>query len=333
MVDFAGWSMPLHYGSIAKEHVGVRTGIGLFDVSHMGELSILGRQAGEFLSYVTLNDPAKLRNGQGQYSMVPNDKGGLIDDIYLYKHDDEDYLMICNAANRAAVTHHLKYLGLSYDVRVVDVSDDWALLALQGPGSALLLGRLIRDDLAGLKKNRKMIARLNAATIDIARTGYTGEDGFEILCRPAAALTVWDELIAGGAQPCGLGARDTLRLEAGFPLFGHEFSASTNPLCSSYAWVAKDKDFYGRDALWGKTCERQLVGLLLNDKGIMREGYTIQKNGVEVGVVTSGTLSPFTKKAIGLGWVDVAHSAANTLLQIDIRGRKAAATVVKPPFH
>ena len=333
MVDFAGWSMPLHYSGIAKEHVSVRTGIGLFDVSHMGELSILGRQAGEFLSYVTLNDPAKLSKGRGQYSMLPNRTGGLIDDIYLYKHDDEDYLMICNAANRAAVTNHLKQLSFNYDVRVVDASDDWALLALQGPGSALLLGRLIRDDLAGLKKNRKMIARLNAHTIDIARTGYTGEDGFEILCRPADALAVWDELIAGGAQPCGLGARDTLRLEAGFPLFGHEFDATTNPLCSSYAWVVKDKDFYGRDALWGKSCARQLVGLLLNDKGIMREGYSIQNKGVEVGVVTSGTLSPFTKKAIGMGWVDVAHSPVGSALEIDIRGRKAAATVVKPPFY
>ena len=332
LVDFAEWDMPLQYAGIQQEHVAVRTDAGLFDVSHMGELSILGAGATDFLRFVTLNDPAKLKPGRGHYSMLPNDQGGLVDDIYLYMHDDEDYLMICNAANRQTVVRHLKRLSLEHDVRVVDTSDDWALLALQGPGSALILGRLIKDDLSGLKKNRKMVARLGELTVDVARTGYTGEDGFEILCRPADAEALWDALIKAGAQPCGLGARDTLRLEAGFPLFGHEFTAQTNPLCSAYAWVVKDKDFYGRSAMWGQACERQLIGFQLTDKGIPRAGHRIVKNNKTIGEVTSGTMSPFTKKSIGMGWVEREYAAPGTTFNVDIRGQERAATVVEPPF-
>ena len=246
MIDFASWKMPLNYPTgISQEHVAVRTNVGLFDVSHMGEISILGKDALAFLQFATLNEPARLTDGRGQYSMLPNQRGGLIDDIDVYRNDAEDYLMICNAANQKKVVRHLLKLSEGYDVSVVDASEDWALLALQGPGSPLCLARQVNDDIGELKKNRKMVSRLNGCVVDIARTGYTGEDGFEILCRPSDLGKVWDSLLESGATPCGLGARDTLRLEAGFPLFGNEFNDSTNPLCSYYAWVVKDKDFFG----------------------------------------------------------------------------------------
>ena len=333
MVDFAAWQMPLNYPTgISQEHVAVRTNVGLFDVSHMGEISILGVDALAFLQFATLNEPARLTNGRGQYSMVPNDKGGLVDDIYVYRNDAEDYLVICNAANREKVFRHLLKLSEGFDVSVVDASEDWALLALQGPGSPLCLARHVKDDIGELKKNRKMVSRLNGCVVDIARTGYTGEDGFEILCRPHDLVTVWDTLLESGAIPCGLGARDTLRLEAGFPLFGHEFNEATNPLCSYYAWVVKDKTFYGREAMWHPTCERQLVGLKLLGRGIARQGYKLMHDDKEVGIVTSGSISPFTRDSIALAWVDKDYADVSTRLSVVIRSDYVSATVSKPPF-
>ena len=326
--------MPLHYrDGIQQEHLAVRTDVGLFDVSHMGELRVSGPQSGAFLSYATLNDPTRLKPGRGHYSMLPNDRGGLIDDLYIYCDGAEEYLVVCNAANRAAVAAHLRRLAADYAADVLDETESWALLALQGPGSALLLGRLSQDDLLNLKKNRKAAARLGSISTDVARTGYTGEDGFEIFCRPGDAPTLWRELLELGAVPCGLGARDTLRLEAGFPLFGHEFGGDTNPLCSDYAWVVKDKPFYGRDALWNPACERRLVGLRLNERGVARQGYDLLVGDERVGRVTSGTISPLTREGIAMAWVNAAHAAPGTELHIEIRRRRVPATVVKPPFH
>ncbi len=333
MVDFAGWHMPLQYPSgISQEHLSVRTAVGLFDVSHMAELTIIGEQALEFLSYTTLNDPAKLKVGQGQYSMLPNDTGGLIDDIYLYREDNDEFLMIANAANQDKVVRHLMQLAENYRVDVIDASDSWALLALQGPGSALLLGRLVKDDLSQLKKNRKMVARYGTGMIDIARTGYTGEDGFEILVRPDMAVTLWRALLTAGAKACGLAARDTLRLEAGFPLYGHELTEETNPLCTDYAWVVKDKNFFGREAMWHAECPKRLVGLKLLQRGIARQGHKLFAAGKELGEVSSGTISPFTRDSIALAWIDAAYSQVGQELQIEVRGERLAATVSKTPF-
>jgi aminomethyltransferase len=334
MVPFAGWEMPINYsGGITQEHIAVRTNVGLFDVSHMGEIRVRGSEATTFLSYATLNEPAKLKSGRGQYSMLPNNYGGLIDDLYIYCDAENDFLVVCNASNRPDVVKHLQALASTYDVEVYDESDNWALLALQGPGSSLLLSHHLSDELLEQKKNSKIVTRLQGCLVDIARTGYTGEDGFEIFCRPDDAKKLWPLFLSEGAEPCGLGARDTLRLEAGFPLFGHEFTDKTNPLCSDYAWVVKDKPFYGREAMWGKNCEQHLVGLKLTERGIPRQGYTLFKDNDAIGEVTSGTISPLTRESIALGWVKRAYATPGEAISVEIRGQKHAATIVKPPFY
>jgi len=334
MVEFAGWEMPLQYPTgINQEHLAVREACGLFDVSHMGKICVRGLQATEFLSYATLNDPAKLKVGAGQYSMLPNDRGGLIDDLYIYRQAEADYLVVCNAANSTAVWAHLQVLAAPYELELVDESMAWVLIAVQGPTSLLLLSRLVEGDLLAVKKNRTLPARLGEYPVTLARTGYTGEEGFEIFARPNDSVAIFKALIAAGAVPCGLGARDTLRLEAGFPLFGHEFAADTNPLCSDYAWVVKDKEFYGRAAMWDAPCRHWLVGLKLLQRGIARQGYHVTKGDRVVGWVTSGTISPLTRESIAMAWLEAPLSEQGTLLTVEVRGQQLPATVVKPPFY
>jgi len=334
MVDFAGYEMPLHYqGGINQEHLAVRHDVGLFDVSHMGEIRMLGPQATEFLRFATLNDPAKLRHGRGQYSMLPNDRGGLVDDLFVYRFGDEEYLVVSNAANTAAVLMQLKALAADYDVHVVDESDSWALLALQGPGAPLLLSRLVDEDVGAIKRNGTLSVRLSGVPVLLSRTGYTGEDGFEVFVHPNDAVALWALLVGEGAVPCGLGARDTLRLEAGFPLFGHELGPDTNPLCTPFGWVVKDKAFFGREAMWDRPCDRRLVGLRLLQRGIPRAGYRVLSGGEAVGEVTSGGLSPLTRDAIAFAWVNADLAAPGTELAVEIRGQSVAASVVEPPFY
>ncbi len=333
MVDFAGWAMPVHYPSgIQQEHIAVRSDVGIFDVSHMGEIRVLGEDATAFLRFATLNDPGRLKLGRGQYNMLPNDRGGLIDDLYVYREKDDEYLVVANAANVDAVLAQLRAVAEAYRCHVVDESATWALLALQGPGSALLLGRVIQDDLTQLRKNATLTTTLSGCPVRVSRTGYTGEDGFELFCHPNDAAIVWDVLTDAGALPCGLGARDTLRLEAGFPLYGHELDATTNPLCTEFDWVVKDKPFFGRDAMWGAACERRLVGLRMTDRGIPRQGYQVFREGVPIGNVTSGTLSPLTRESIAFAWIDASAADEGTEIAVEIRGQQVGATVVKPPF-
>ncbi len=335
MADFAGWQMPIRYKTgISEEHLSVRTGTGIFDVCHMGEITISGPQATEFLKYACLNDASKLKPGRAQYSMIANDSGGLIDDIFLYMNAEQDYLMIANASNAEAVLKHLNKLAMDFDVNIIDVSDSWALLALQGPGAAVLLARFVTTDLGKLKKNRKVVTRFGSKTIDLARTGYTGEDGFEILCRPDDVVEIWNKLTDAGAIPAGLAARDSLRLEAGFPLFGHEFTQNTNPRCSDdYNWVIKDKDFFGRDKIWDAKCDKKLIGLVLKERGVSRQGYKVIADKRQIGEVTSGTISPFTRKSLALAWVESKYAEPGTEVFVKIRDRDIAATVTKPPFY
>lgn len=334
MVDFAGYAMPLHYqGGINQEHLAVRQDVGLFDVSHMGEIRVLGPEATAFLSYATLNDPSRLRHGRGHYNMLPNDQGGLIDDLFVYREKDEEYMVVANAANAEAVYAHLKKLAEGREVHVVDESANWALLALQGPGAPLLMSRLIDEDLGDLRRNGTRDVVISGVPARLSRTGYTGEDGFEVFMHPNDAVTLWQLFLAEGAVPCGLGARDTLRLEAGFPLFGNELSATSNPLCTPFGWVVKDKEFYGREAMWDPPCERRLVGLKLLARGIPRQGYRVVLDGEEVGEVTSGVLSPLTRDAIAFAWVRADLAEPQQELAVEIRGQSVAAQVVELPFH
>jgi len=335
MVEFAGYEMPLHYqDGINHEHLTVRGGAGLFDVSHMAEIRVIGPQATEFLSYATLNEPGRLTIGRGQYNMLPNDAGGLIDDLYVYRQGENEYLVVANAGNREVVFDHLKALAESRDCHVVDESDHFALIALQGPSSSILLGRLLPEDVTELRRNSTMDTELTGVPVKASRTGYTGEDGFEIFCRPTDAEAVWDVLMSAGAVPCGLGARDTLRLEAGFPLYGHELTATSNPLCTPFAWVVKDKPFHGRERLWGAGCARRLVGLRMTERGIPRQGYKVtDQAGEPVGEITSGTLSPLTRDCIAFAWVDPELAEQGSQLAVEVRGRLIAAVVVKPPFY
>jgi len=328
MVEFAGWQLPVMYSSITKEHLAVRQGAGLFDVSHMGEFFVRGPQALEFLRWATLNDPAKLKVGRAQYSMLPNDRGGVVDDIYVYRVGEGEYLVVVNAANVAKDWNHLNELAKDFDVELENASASWALLALQGPRAEEVLQPLCDVELAGKRKNSTFTANVAGAPVRLARTGYTGEDGFEIFVAPEQAAAVWRALIDAGVVPAGLGARDTLRLEAGFPLYGHELTDETNPRCTPLSWVIKDKDYYGREAMEQGDCRQKLVGLLL-ERGIPRSGYKVLDGGEVVGEVTSGTQSPLLKKGIALGWVD---SSAGEELAVEVRGKPYPARIVPTPF-
>lgn len=343
MVDFAGWAMPVQYPTgVQQEHLAVRHDAGLFDVSHMGQVRVRGRDAAAFLSWATLNDPTRLRVGQGQYSMLANDRGGLIDDLYVYRDADDDFLVVANASNVAAVRAHLERLAAAgapggaaaFDVALRDESDDWALLAIQGPTAAVRLGRVVDADLTAVRKNRILDARLSGMPVRLARTGYTGEDGFEVFARPGDAPSVWTVLVEAGAVPCGLAARDTLRLEAGFPLYGHELGPDTDPRCTPFAWVVKDKPAYGLDAFAQGPCARRLVGLTLDGRPIPREGYKVlDADGAEIGRVTSGTLSPLTRRSIAMAWIDARHAADGTRVAVEVRGQPAPGMVTAPPFY
>lgn len=343
MVEFAGYSMPLHYkGGINQEHLAVRHDVGLFDVSHMGELRVLGEQATDFLSFATLNDPNKLRLGRGQYSMLPNDHGGIIDDIFVYREKEHEYLVVTNAANTSAAYDHLKTLARSYDVHVVDESASWALVALQGPGAPLLLGGLLKDDSSGVRRNATLDSEISGMPVKVSRTGYTGEDGFELYVDAARAVPLWRTLLEAGADhglvPAGLGARDSLRLEVGYALYGNDLDEEHTTLESGLGWVTKlDKgDFVGRAALAGQKeagVPRRLVGLRLTEKGFPRPGYHVLSHGEVVGRVTSGTVSPTLGYGIALAYVPLELTQEGTRLQIDARGRAVACVVQRPPFY
>lgn len=334
MVDFAGWEMPIQYRTgINGEHNAVRNTCGIFDVSHMGQIRVRGSGAVEFLQYAALNDAGRLKTGRAQYSMLPNDSGGLIDDIYVYRDGPDDFMIVSNAANHEAALAHLQMLAAARDdVGITDEIEDWALLAVQGPEAVALLSGLTGTDLEGSRKNSTVNGQIAGAEVRLTRTGYTGEDGFEVFSAPEQAVAVWEAITAAGAVPCGLGSRDTLRLEAGFPLFGNELDGTVNPLCTGMAWVVKDKDFYGRLAMMGADCERRLVGLELQERGIPRHGYRILQDGSQVGEVTSGTISPYSRKAIAFGWVDSELAQPGTSVAIEIRGQAVETLVVELPF-
>jgi aminomethyltransferase len=340
MVEFAGWEMPVQYAGVLEEHEAVRSRAGLFDVSHMGEVVFRGPKALEALSNSFTNDLGKVADGQAQYGCLCRETGGIVDDVVVYRRAADDLLVCVNAANRAKDFEWLSGHARGADVR--NESDDWAQLAVQGPLAAQIVQRLTSLSLSAVKTYR--FARGDVAGIPclVARTGYTGEDGFELFCPPDRAARLWDALMEAGRpeklQPCGLGARDSLRLEMAYRLYGSDMDDSTTPLEAGLAWVVKlDKgDFIGREALVRQKeqgLSRKLVGFVLTDAGIARHGYPVLQDGRKVGEVTSGTRSPSLKTSIGLAYVPPALAAEGSAFAIDIRSRPAAAKAAKTPFY
>jgi aminomethyltransferase len=339
MVPFAGWLMPVQYSSVIAEHEAVRTAAGLFDVSHMGEVEFLGNGALEAANALITNDLTRCEDGQAMYAGLLNDDGGFVDDVVAYRFSPTRILICINAGNRDKDFGWM--LERARITSPINRSDDYSQLALQGPKAAEILQRLTRvklDTLGTYRFTEGMVA--NARCI-ISRTGYTGEDGFELYCPPTEAMELWDALLnAGekeGLKPAGLGARDSLRTEMKYALYGNDIDDSHSPLEAGLGWIVKlDKpDFLGKAALVKQKTEglqRKLVGFELTDAGVPRHGYTIVKDDQPVGVVTSGTMGPSVKKAIGMGYVPTALATEGSTFHIDIRGRKVGAVVVKTPF-
>lgn len=344
MVDFGGWDMPVQYAGVIAEHLAVRTAAGLFDVSHMGEIEVSGLQAFDFLQYATTNDLSQLIDGQVQYTALCYETGGVVDDLTLYRFAADRYLLCVNAPNSDKDFAWLQDLLQSSpysDLNLVNRSEEYAQLALQGPMAAEILAKLTTANLSTLKFYRFIEDKVAGLPTLISRTGYTGEDGFELYCAAADGINLWQELMSVGQplgmQPIGLGARDTLRLEKAYALYGHEITADIMPLEARLAWITKLKkgDFVGRDALV-KAKEaglpRQLIALTLTASGVPREGYPVFSAGQQVGYVTSGTMSPSLKKGIALALVETAVAESEQALEIGIRTRQIPAERTPLPF-
>jgi len=330
MVPFGGWDMPVQYAGLKAEHTAVRERAGVFDVSHMGEFRVQGPGAEAFLQHMTTNDVSKLKPGRAQYNWLPGAAGGLVDDIYVYRVGAEEFLLVVNASNIAKDWAHLQAHLPASGVQLIDESAQTALLAVQGPQAESLLQPVCDTDLSAVKKNAYLAATLLGLPVRLARTGYTGEDGFEVFAAAEHAEQLWDGLLVLGVTPAGLGARDTLRLEAGFPLYGHEFSDDLHPLSSGYGWVVKDKAHLGREALDAPTPQK-LIGLKL-DKVPVREGYPVKLAGVVVGHVTSGTSSPTLGHPIAAALVVLDAADAETYT-VEVRGKDHEATRTAMPFY
>ncbi|HSP34072.1 MAG TPA: glycine cleavage system aminomethyltransferase GcvT [Thermoanaerobaculia bacterium] len=338
MVDFGGWELPVQYSGILEEHEAVRTGVGIFDVSHMGEVTVRGPQSLELLQKATCNDVSKLEDGRAQYNGLLYPTAGFVDDILIYRNSSDDYFVVVNASNTDKDYEWFRECAKGFDAEVKNVSADYAQLAIQGPGAERLLQPMTDADLKTMKYYRFAHGNVDGVRALISRTGYTGEDGFEVYVAPEHAPRIMRKIVATGAKPCGLGARDTLRLEAKMALYGNDIDHSTTPLEADLGWIVKlDKgDFNGRDVLEREKAEgpkRKLVGFEMVDRGIGRHGYPIVDGKEEIGVVTSGTHSPTLKKPIGLAYLPPDKSALGTEFSILIRGKETRARVVPTPFY
>jgi aminomethyltransferase len=339
-VDFSGWEMPVQYRSILDEHRAVRTAAGLFDVSHMGEVEVTGPAASAFLQHVLVNDVSRLEPGRVLYSPMCRPDGGTVDDLIVYCRGAHDFLLCVNAANTAKDLRWLKEHTDGFDCSVIDRSDDYALLALQGPAAAAILQPLTTTSLSGLRYYQCTPGAVAGVICLVARTGYTGEDGFELFCQPgdafALALALLDAGSAHGLALAGLGARDSLRLEAGYPLYGHELSDTISPLVAGLGWTVKfDKgDFVGRTALLAQKqngVAERIVFFRTGDRRIVRPGAKVFAGDETVGEVVSGTLSPTLGESIGSARLAAAAVAAQELTA-EVRGARLPLTRVKPPF-
>ncbi len=344
MVPFAGYEMPVQYTSILDEHRAVRAGVGCFDLSHMGEIELRGEETVAFLRYAVVSDPGTLEVGQAQYSMLCQADGGVIDDLIVYRRAEQRFWVVCNAANRAAVVEQLEALIGSGDfaVELEDRSDRTSLVAPQGPSSAAVVGGLTDLDLEAIGNYRATEGVVAGIQCLVARTGYTGEDGFELFCDARRAGELWDAVMTAGAahgiQPCGLGARDTLRLEAGMPLYGNELDRETNPFEVGFGRVVKLEkgEFIGRAALLAVQQQGprwKLIGLQMVDNAIPRAGYEVKAGGAAVGRVTSGTLSPTLGTKIAMAKVPATAAGVGNEFEVVVRERPYRAEQVKLPFY
>ena len=343
MVPFAGWDMPVEYSGITNEHLAVRTRAGLFDVSHMGQIEIAGPDALAAVQRISSNDASALKTGQAQYSGLLTPDGTFVDDMVVYRMAPVHFMLVVNASNIAKdyawIAEQIKPAG---QAAVVDTSSRYALIAIQGPASREVLQPLTGVDLADLGYYWFGHGEVANARATISRTGYTGEDGFEIFVPPNMADRVWQALLESGRHadviPCGLGARDTLRLEAAMRLYGNDIDESTTPVEAGLGWIVgwKKESFIGSDRLREqkeKGASRKLVGFEMIDRGIARHGYAVMSGPHRSGVVTSGTQTPYLKKAIGMAYVPVEQASPGTELDIDVRGRVSKARVVPLPFY
>lgn len=347
MTDFAGWDMPLRYGSERDEHLAVRTRAGLFDLSHMGEITLTGPQAGAALDHALVGNISALAVGRARYTMICNAEGGILDDLIVYRLGEQEYMVVANASNAQTVLDALTGRAAGFETEVRDDRDNYALIAVQGPASPGILKSVTDADLDGLKYYAGLPGTVAGVPALIARTGYTGEDGFELFVAPADAEKLWQALTEAGAAaglvPCGLSCRDTLRLEAGMPLYGHELTTATTPFDAGLGRVVKfDKqgDFVGREALQAAAERaeaappRKLVGLVAAGRRVPRAGFPVVAGGEVVGEVTSGAPSPTLGRPIAIAYVDAAHAAPGTEgVAVDIRGSHEAYEVVALPFY
>jgi aminomethyltransferase len=338
MIDFGGWELPVQFKSILDEHEAVRTSAGLFDVSHMGEILIKGPDALALLQKTTCNDVSKLEDSRAQYNGLLYPTAGFVDDIVIYRMAADDYFVVVNASNSDKDFEWIADSAKGMDVEVRNASADYAQLALQGPNAEKFLQPMTDIPLASVKYYRFARGKVDGVPAIVSRTGYTGEDGFEVYVAPDAGPRLFKKIIAAGVTPCGLGARDTLRLEAKMALYGNDIDHSTTPLEADLGWIVKLEkgDFMGRDVLEREKAEgprRKLVGFEMMDRGIARHGYPIVDGKEEIGVVTSGTHSPTLKKAIGLAYLPLDKSAPGTEFSVLIRGKEARAHVVPTPFY
>lgn len=344
MVDFGGWDMPVQYSGVIEEHLAVRQDAGLFDVSHMGEIEVTGPEALAFIQYLTINDAGKLVDGQIQYSALCYPEGGVVDDVTLYRFNDTRFLFCVNASNAdkdfAWMQQVLVESGLT-EVTLNNRSEEFAQIALQGPKAEEILTALTDVPLVDIVYYHFCEGEVAGVKMIISRTGYTGEDGFELYLPAAAAVKVWQQLMTAGVPhgllPIGLGARDTLRLEKGYALYGHELSQEISPLEAGLAWITKlDKDdFVGKSSLVAQKADgltRRRVGLIMQERGVPREGYPLFAGDREVGVVTSGTMSPTLKVGIALALVAPDLAGVDNDLEVAVRNRRMRARVVRPPF-
>jgi len=343
MVEFAGYDMPVWYTGIMEEHLAVRNHAGIFDVSHMGRIAVKGSEAGRFTDALVPTRSSSQPIGKSFYTLLLNANGGIIDDLIIIKRAEDDYLFVVNAANRAKDADHMARLSAQYEVVLDDMTDRTTMIAIQGPEAFQALQGLTVQNLSEIKRYNHVMSKVGASMATITRTGYTGEDGFEIILYDSGiennsiALSVWNEL-ANRAKPCGLGSRDSLRVEAGLPLYGSDIDDTTNPIEADLAWVvSKEKTGYvGSDAIaghLGTQPQKLRRGIILEDK-IPRHGFNVSNEvGEKIGQVTSGTFSPILKKGIALAYVNAPYAQVGQAVRIVIRDAPVAGKIVKPPFY